>query len=104
MNRPPPQMHAPAVLHVTPIALASIVVSPDGTSIAAGGSKTFTLTVSEAARADIVYTLTVNVAIPYTANITLALTTPAPGVGNTITGGGAKFQLADSKITDKGMI
>ena len=56
---------------------------------AAGGSKTFTLTVSEAARADIVYTLTVNVAIPYTANITLALTTPAPGVGNTITGGGA---------------
>jgi hypothetical protein len=56
---------------------------------AAGGSKVFTLTVSEAGKADIVYTVTVTVAIPDTANIALALTAPAPGVGNTITGGGA---------------
>ncbi len=64
--------------------------SVDTSSVsAAGGSKAFTLTVNEAGKADIVYTVTVTVAIPDTANIALALTTPAPGVGNTITGGGA---------------
>ena len=61
---------------------------------AAGGSKVFTLTVSETGKANIVYTVTVTVAIPNTADITLALTTPAPGGGNSITGGGAVRAVA----------
>ena len=61
---------------------------------AAGGSKVFTLTVSEAGKGDIVYTVTVTVAAPYTADVALALTTPAPGGGNSITGGGAVRTVA----------
>ncbi len=55
----------------------------------AGGSKTFTLKVSENGKTDITYTVTVTVAIPATADVDLALTTPTPDASNTITGGGA---------------
>jgi hypothetical protein len=58
------------------------------TSIAtSGGSKVFTLTVSEANKEDIVYNVTINVesAIPPTANLTFNLTTPAASGSNTIT-------------------
>jgi len=64
------------------------------TSVAvAGGSKVFTLTVSETGKADVVYTVTVTVA-GATADMALALTTPAPGGGNSITGGGAVRTVA----------
>jgi len=61
---------------------------------ATGGSKVFTLTVSETGKANIMYTVTVTVAAPATADITLALTTPTPGVGNSLTGGGAERTVA----------
>ena len=60
---------------------------------AAGGSKVFTLTVSETGKADVVYTVTVTVA-GATADVALALTSPAPGGGNSITGGGAVRTVA----------
>ena len=52
----------------------------------AGGTKTFSLTVSEAGKADIVYTVTVNVAAPAdpTANMVFELTTPEENASNTI--------------------
>lgn len=62
------------------------------TSIAStGGSKTFTLTVSEASHTSIVYNVTVTVAEPdpATDDVTFALTTPTPNGSNTINGGGA---------------
>lgn len=58
----------------------------------AGGSKLFMLTVSEAGKGEIVYVVTVNVAAPpATADIALALTTPAPGSGNSISVGGSIY-------------
>lgn len=59
-------------------------------SIAAmGGSMSFTVGVTENGKSPIVYTVTLTVAQPQTAGVTFALTTPAPGTGNTIEGGGA---------------
>jgi hypothetical protein len=51
-----------------------------------GGSKVFTLTVSESNKEDIVYNVSINVepAIPPTANLTFNLTTPAASGSNTI--------------------
>lgn len=55
-----------------------------------GGSKTFTLTVSEANHNSITYNVTVTVAQPATANMTFTLTTPPDdSSSNTLTGGGA---------------
>ena len=59
---------------------------------AAGGSKTFTLTVSEASHNPITYNVTVTVAAPppVTADMTFALTTPPDdSATSTLTGGGA---------------
>lgn len=59
---------------------------------AAGGAKSFTLTVSEDAHNPITYNVTVTVAAPDpdTADVTFALTTPAEdGDANTLTGGGS---------------
>lgn len=58
-------------------------------SIAAmGGSMSFTIGVTENGKSPILYTVTITVAQPQTAGVTFALTTPAPGPGNTIEGGG----------------
>lgn len=59
-------------------------------SIAAmGGSMNFTVGVTENGKSPIVYTVALTVAQPQTAGVTFALTTPPPGTGNTIEGGGA---------------
>lgn len=59
-------------------------------SIAAmGGSMSFTVGVTENGKSPIVYTVSLTVAQPQTAGVTFVLTTPAPGTGNTIEGGGA---------------
>lgn len=60
------------------------------TSIAAaGGSVSFTVGVTETGKAPILYTVTLTVAQPATANVTFALTDPAAGGSNTIEGGGS---------------
>ena len=64
---------------------------------AAGGSKTFTLTVSEASHTSITYNVTVTVAAPDpdTADVTFALTTPPDdSSANTLTGGGSTRTVA----------
>lgn len=64
---------------------------------AAGGSKTFTLTVSESSHTSIVYNVTVTVAAPDpdTADVTFALTTPPDDSStNTLTGGGSTRTVA----------
>lgn len=56
---------------------------------ATGGTLSFTIGVSETGKSPIVYTVTLTVAQPQTEGVTFALTTPTPGTGNTIEGGGA---------------
>lgn len=54
-------------------------------SIATGGSINFTLTLGEADKGSIVYTVTVTVGGPYTSDMLLSLITPSPGTGNELT-------------------
>lgn len=56
---------------------------------ATGGTLSFTIGVTETGKSPILYTVTLTVAQPQTAGVTFALTTPTPGTGNTIEGGGA---------------
>lgn len=59
------------------------------TIAAAGGSVSFTIGVTETGKSPILYTVTLTVAQPQTAGVNFSLTTPAPGTGNSIEGGGA---------------
>ena len=56
---------------------------------AAGGSMSFTIGVTETGKSPIVYTVTLTVAQPDTADVTFALTDPEAGGSNTIEGGGS---------------
>ncbi|MEN6348832.1 MAG: cadherin-like beta sandwich domain-containing protein [Syntrophomonas sp.] len=73
---------------------------------AVGGSKTFTLTVSEIGKTSIVYTVNVAVSAPLqtTGDVAFALTTPAPGGGNSISGGGATRTVAVSAVNNTGSV
>lgn len=56
-----------------------------------GGSKQYTLTLSESGKSSITYVVTVNVARGAdTNNVTFVLKEPTPGNGNSLTGGGAQ--------------
>jgi hypothetical protein len=72
---------------------------------AAGGTRTFKLTLNEVGKGTIVYDVTVTVA-GYTDQMTLSLTTPSPGGGNTInvTGTGGARAVAVSVINGTGTV
>ncbi|MBN1321445.1 MAG: S-layer homology domain-containing protein [Thermoleophilia bacterium] len=79
------------------------VITVTTTSIAAGGSMTFHLTLSETGKGSIVYTVTVTVAGGYTADIGLVLTTPSPSADNTLVGPydtSASTRAADASVVN----
>lgn len=72
-------------------ATAPVFTINTGGIAAAGGTRIFTIVVTETGKTAITYTVTVRVTAPLTptANVALALTSPVPGVGNTINVGGS---------------
>lgn len=74
-------------------------------SIAAmGGSMSFTIGVTENGKSPIVYTVALTVAQPVTSGVTFALTTPTPGAGNTIEGGGASTTVTVNAVNGTGSV
>lgn len=65
---------------------------------AAGGSLNFTIGVTENGKSPILYTVALTVAQPQTAGVTFALTTPVPGSGNSIDGGGASTTVTVNAV------